>query len=81
MSRRLLLGVSAFVGIGLVSACLYFAQSKPQWGWASQQGATRGYAQLGLEEQNRLIEAIYQVCARTPGMHASRSGLALSVCF
>ena len=81
MSRRLLLGISAFVGIGVVSACLYFAQSQPQWGWASQQAATRGSAQLGMEEQNRFIEAIYQVCARTPRSAPHLSRFPQSWCF
>ena len=72
-SRTLLLGLAAFAGVGLVSACLYFARAGAPWAaWAPQKGGTRR-TMYGLEEQNRLIEAIYQVCG-VVGWHLLQLG-------
>jgi hypothetical protein len=59
-SRKYVLGLSALLAIGFVGY-LYYTRPSSQWGWACQQSQQGGHVKLGLEEQNRLIEAIYQV--------------------
>ena len=75
MGKSLLLGLLAIVGLGLVSACLYFSRSPKPWQWGPQQAGTpigpRPY--YGIEEQNRMIEAIYQVGAPAWGLAYNRS--------
>ena len=60
-SRRSLIGLAALVAVGLVSVYIYYSRPSTRWNWAYQQSATPGHVKFGLDEQNRLIEAIYQV--------------------
>ncbi|EIE27040.1 hypothetical protein COCSUDRAFT_64052 [Coccomyxa subellipsoidea C-169] len=59
-STRLIFGLSALLGVGLVSAVLYYSQSCGPLVWTCQQNRAGDHAVSGLTEQTRLIEAIYQ---------------------
>ena len=59
--KKILAGSASLTALCLISAYLYYSRTSA--GLSCQQGTHAGSRlRFGIEEQNRLIEAIYQVC-------------------
>ena len=75
--KKILAGSASLTALCLISAYLYYSRTSA--GLSCQQGIHAGSRlHFGIEEQNRLIEAIYQVCvsARTSIESGGRSSYA-----
>ena len=63
--KKVLVGSASVTALCLISAYLYYSRSFT--GLSCQQSVNAGsHAHFGLNEQNRLIEAIYQVRSDVP---------------
>lgn len=66
--KKLLAGSASLTALCLISAYLYYSRTSS--GLSCQQSVHAGSRlRFGIEEQNRLIEAIYQVCVALLAWH------------
>ena len=62
--RKLLVGGTSVTALCLLSVYLYYSRTSSDLSCQSLHAGS--HLRFGLEEQNRLMEAIYQVCSAVP---------------